>query len=127
MLPDWRHVRCLLLVDIAPHPRPLADGGYRSPLGVATTGLAGLSTTDGAPKLYTESVGISDRARARLGRRPNCDAATFYEATAPDEQAQAPRPAARATATPNALLPHEIHLNYERMKELPVHEIKDVN
>jgi hypothetical protein len=33
----------------------------------------------------------------------------------------------RATATSSTLLPHEIHLNYERMKELPVHEIKDPN
>jgi hypothetical protein len=38
-----------------------------------------------------------------------------------------PGSVARATATPNTLLPDEIHLNYERMKELPVHEIKGVN
>jgi hypothetical protein len=28
-------------------------------------------------------------------------------------------------ATANAMSPHEIHLNYQGMKELPVHEIKD--
>jgi hypothetical protein len=38
-----------------------------------------------------------------------------------------PGSVARTTGTPNTILPHEIHLNYERMKELPVHEFKDVN
>jgi hypothetical protein len=28
-------------------------------------------------------------------------------------------------ATANTMSPHEIHLNYQGMKELPVHEIKD--
>jgi hypothetical protein len=28
-------------------------------------------------------------------------------------------------ATANTMLPHEIHLNYQGMKELPVHEVKD--
>jgi hypothetical protein len=28
-------------------------------------------------------------------------------------------------ATSNTLSPHEIHLNYGTMKELPVHEVKD--
>jgi len=32
-----------------------------------------------------------------------------------------------AMTTSNTLSPHEIHLNYEGMKELPVHEIKDPN
>ncbi len=31
----------------------------------------------------------------------------------------------RSTATAKTLSPHEIHFNYQRMKELPVHEIKD--
>jgi len=31
----------------------------------------------------------------------------------------------RAMATVKTLSPHEMHFNYERMKELPVHEIKD--
>jgi hypothetical protein len=30
-----------------------------------------------------------------------------------------------AMATSNTLSPHEIHLNYQNMKELPVHEVKD--
>jgi hypothetical protein len=33
----------------------------------------------------------------------------------------------RAMTTSNTLSPHEIHLNYKEMKELPVHEIKDPN
>ena len=28
-------------------------------------------------------------------------------------------------ATANTMLPHEVHLNYQGMKELPVHEVKD--
>jgi hypothetical protein len=28
-------------------------------------------------------------------------------------------------ATSNTLSPHEIHVNYRAMKELPVHEVKD--
>jgi hypothetical protein len=32
-----------------------------------------------------------------------------------------------AMTTSDTLSPHEIHLNYEGMKELPVHEIKDPN
>jgi hypothetical protein len=28
-------------------------------------------------------------------------------------------------ATSNTLSPHEIHVNYRTMKELPVHEVKD--
>jgi hypothetical protein len=34
-----------------------------------------------------------------------------------------PIPAVSATAA--TLSPHEIHLNYKRMKELPVHDVKD--
>jgi hypothetical protein len=30
-----------------------------------------------------------------------------------------------AFATSNTLSPHEIHLNYKSMKELPVHEVKE--
>jgi hypothetical protein len=36
----------------------------------------------------------------------------------------APTPAS-ATASATTLSPHEIHLNYKRMKELPVHDVKD--
>ena len=35
----------------------------------------------------------------------------------------APTPSATAAAV--TLSPHEIHLNYKRMKELPVHDVKD--
>jgi hypothetical protein len=31
----------------------------------------------------------------------------------------------RATSVANTLSPHEIHLNYRRMRELPVHDVKD--
>jgi hypothetical protein len=31
----------------------------------------------------------------------------------------------RAMATSTTLWPHRIHLDYKRMKDLPVHEIKD--
>jgi hypothetical protein len=34
-----------------------------------------------------------------------------------------PRPG--ATAALSTMSPHEIHLNYKRMKELPVHDVKD--
>jgi hypothetical protein len=37
----------------------------------------------------------------------------------------APTPAASATSAAATLSPHEIHLNYKRMKELPVHDVKD--
>ena len=37
----------------------------------------------------------------------------------------APAPAASAAEAANTLSPHEIHLNYRRMKELPVHDVKD--
>jgi len=36
----------------------------------------------------------------------------------------APAPASAAEAA-NTLSPHEIHLNYRRVKELPVHDVKD--
>ena len=32
---------------------------------------------------------------------------------------------AKAMAASNTLSPHEIHLNYKSMKELPVHEVKE--
>jgi hypothetical protein len=28
-------------------------------------------------------------------------------------------------AVPSTMSPHDIHLNYKRMKELPVHDVKD--
>jgi hypothetical protein len=31
----------------------------------------------------------------------------------------------RSAAVPNTLAPHEIHLNYKAMKNLPVHDVKD--
>jgi hypothetical protein len=31
----------------------------------------------------------------------------------------------KAMAASNTLSPHEIHLNYKSMKELPVHEVKE--
>jgi hypothetical protein len=31
----------------------------------------------------------------------------------------------KAMATSSTLSPHEIHLNYKAMKELPVHEVKE--
>jgi hypothetical protein len=37
----------------------------------------------------------------------------------------APIPAGSASAAAVTLSPHEIHLNYKRMKELPVHDVKD--
>jgi hypothetical protein len=37
----------------------------------------------------------------------------------------APTPAASAASAAVTLSPHEIHLNYKRMKELPVHDVKD--
>jgi hypothetical protein len=38
-----------------------------------------------------------------------------------------PASIAKATATLKPLWPHEIHLNYEKMKELPVRETKEPN
>jgi flagellar basal body-associated protein FliL len=31
------------------------------------------------------------------------------------------------TAAPNTLSPHEIHVNYQGMEKLPVHDVKDAN
>jgi hypothetical protein len=36
-----------------------------------------------------------------------------------------PAPAAHTAPAAATLSPHEIHLNYKRMKELPVHDVKD--
>ncbi len=35
------------------------------------------------------------------------------------------RPVSTAAAVSNTMSPHDIHLNYKRMKELPVHDVKD--
>jgi flagellar basal body-associated protein FliL len=35
------------------------------------------------------------------------------------------QPVSTAAAVSNTMSPHEIHLNYKRMKELPVHDVKD--
>ena len=37
----------------------------------------------------------------------------------------APTPATSAAQAASTLSQHEIHLNYKRMKELPVHDVKD--
>jgi hypothetical protein len=31
----------------------------------------------------------------------------------------------KEVATADTMLPHEVHLNYQGMKELPVHEVKE--
>jgi hypothetical protein len=35
------------------------------------------------------------------------------------------QPVSTAAAVWNTMSPHDIHLNYKRMKELPVHDVKD--
>jgi hypothetical protein len=35
------------------------------------------------------------------------------------------QPRSSAAAVLTTMSPHEIHLNYKRMKELPVHDVKD--
>jgi hypothetical protein len=34
-------------------------------------------------------------------------------------------PVSTASAVSTTMSPHDIHLNYKRMKELPVHDVKD--
>ncbi len=35
------------------------------------------------------------------------------------------QPVSTAAAVSNTMSPHDIHLNYKRMRELPVHDVKD--
>jgi methionine-rich copper-binding protein CopC len=37
------------------------------------------------------------------------------------------RPVSSAAAVANTMSPHDVHLNYKGMEELPVHDVKDAN